>query len=314
MPAFLDYCRQITDDLRHSWYFRIWLFTWIICAIVSLVAMAYYANTANQNKDSQGLRLFLSEPSSVNFPDFEFKVPAGANFGLTTDLSSSCQFNGQTLSRRYCVNSDGTIVTNYSSCQSFPGSLFAATTVNGARLDQQMNQIVCDIYVTGGSDPSIAFVTEGTDDTVGTNAGSFTYMIPNENIWLLLTQEQLISSSTTEYLWNRVVSYNSATKVPNHFHISLVFNTLEIKVYEGADWFTGWISAGQLGGFVFLVYCIHAAFMALVGIVFTNDSTFLTGVDKYKSQENDSASTAPQDLKPIDPVSVPADSAYGPQV
>lgn len=307
MVAVGDYCKQILDDLKHSWYFRVWAVTWLVCAIVALVAMAYYANRESENREAQGLRLFVTQPDFITFPDFTFSVPDDATYTITNAVCYCKNDPNRIMRAQPCPN------TSLNKCSSFVSPVNNVCNVfKGSRLDLASNQIRCEVNTTvppANSDNLLSFALQNSATSVMTNnPGSYVYVTPTERAWILLTKSQLTTDGNLYDNWARSLSYLTTVTVPGHFVVSLVLNSDQVQKFEGKDWFTGWISAGQLGGFVFLLYLIHKVFMFLVGFIFTNDSVFLAGPGGYK-QDNEVT-----DNNKVNTDTIPVDSAYPAQI
>eukprot|EP01130_Rhizamoeba_saxonica_P014831 TRINITY_DN651_c0_g1_i3.p1 TRINITY_DN651_c0_g1~~TRINITY_DN651_c0_g1_i3.p1 ORF type:complete len:103 (-),score=21.11 TRINITY_DN651_c0_g1_i3:262-570(-) len=76
------------------------------------------------------------------------------------------------------------------------------------------------------------------------------------------------------------VLYHSYKQQKGSFlHLQVIMNSFRVLHYHEANWYNGWMSKGNTGGFAFYLLILHYIAMAGVGAIFRNDSCFLLGKD-----------------------------------
>jgi len=282
--------RAIVDDLKHSWYFRIYALLWIVCAIVAFSALIVLSHASEENQKNPGYRVWTEFPTKLLFPNFDVFVRSAVeeftgaqcyyNYGGSdnkTIPTSSCQFG---WSQDYCltVNANTTYATyptneNIPDIWIRPEALFCLfyTSYNASAAYNNDTDTILGVRIWGDKAPYFAY------------PGTITDMIVSQ---MEISQKQRDNG-------NQRVQYQAQTSVasnwvPNGARFGIMFRFLNFHVtyFEQQDLFNGWMGIGAIGGFAFFLYLLHWGVMALIGMFIANDSKYLGGSDRAKGYDN----------------------------
>jgi hypothetical protein len=259
--------QAMTEDIKTSWYFRLWALLWLVSFIVSLVALGELANISEAAQTDGELTLTVYEPDSINFPRFHIRSDT------VQFLSFSCTHQSSPVPTQPCPGK-----TNTSYCFTVMAQPFSAQR-GSMILDNP--RIVCTINSTANAaDDIIAWELEG-DDTVGSNSYASIWLVPDDSAWVLISKYELGDGKVG---WERNLLYHSGLKVPGYYMVSTIINTPKvIRLNEHENYYDGWQVVADIGGFAFFMYCLHAIMMILAGVFFDNDSKFLGGGGQYNT-------------------------------
>lgn len=277
----------IIDDLKHSWYFRIWMLLWIGAAIAGFGALIFFGNYATNMQHEQTIRDYTVEKSTQTFPDFEFRLHwnqtsdyiisgATCKIGL---ISTRFQWSNvfMTLATEPCaanqqfgpgechlIKGSNIKVTNTS--QGIYCNVTLAAKPGKPELNDTTRQLGLSIPKERWHEGYVSWVTGG-HELVATNL--------KKHIFNTKGGEIIFDKTTNVYTHWRD---NFQGPNQNQFFWFIRFSDLnELHTISDEDTYPRMFSAADIGGFGFLVYCPHKIIMFFVGLIFTNNSAFLNG-------------------------------------
>jgi len=250
----------ILEDIRNSWYFRIWAFAWIFCAIMSFSAMIIFGAESTQQGNDETWQLYVESVESIQYPDFKFETPETAF--QNNIVAMSCNQQGVQISIGSCGDN-----IPLSSCRVVSGSQVSASI--------STNELVCTINVTEPTDANTLLGFQVLPQ--GDSFNMFdTWIRPDNSAFILLTKTTIEWDGTSSNtVWGRSLMYHTSVQVPNYYVVTLSMDQFYVYHYEQTDLYNRWMSVGDTGGYAFFMYIIHTVFMWIVGIFFENDSRFL---------------------------------------
>lgn len=285
--------KHILEDLKSSWYFRVWAILWLVCAIVSFVTLILFASRSENSTKDGVVRLWTQTVDSMTFPKFHFRGFYG------NLLNYSCTHEGNAVKTMNCYQH-----TNTSTCFAVDGPSVTATPppANFYRKsgthsfkDFGKNMIDCSftVNVTGFQDshtPQLSTVLWGWDldgknareTLVGPLAETPLSFLPNSWVWITLNKRVSNYDSVT---WEQDFLYRDFFVEPAD-PTELTFNTsvliTDFSIFNTATVTQeGWVTVALVGGFSFFTYILHALVMFVVGFFLTNNSHFLGGGDHH---------------------------------
>jgi len=268
--------RLILDDLKTSWYFRIWVLLWIVCAVISFAALIVLSQSSNQNQLKPGWRIFIQEERILSFPDFYFSLLPFENTTLSMN-NMQCYYGNRTPHQAVTLNScNGTMMTD---CFVAQTSSFTSTITQGSQPTFPFwsgSAVMCDVQL------NVQNVTG--DDTVIT-VGVYNnqriypqYIQPNTVAEIRIEEEVFTPKSGGSMTHYRLeTEYHSNVNNYATFTVFFRFRHHRVIHFEETNLFNGWMGVGDIGGFVFFLYLLHTIAMALIGICVPNTSRFLGG-------------------------------------
>jgi len=288
--SFQESFGKIVDDLKNSWYFRIWTLFFLTLVIVFIVGFSVLAHQSGIAA-TQGAQMVISQPVEVmEFPRFHFRVFSGDVIRLT---SASCHYLGLTPPapiRQVACSSQFGIPYNTSSsyCMAFVAEEFIATKVhfNSSRI--QCNILATPVNSTE-TDALVAFEVEGSRN-YGINDGASIWIAPNNNAWVLLTKLLWNEGGSTKVEWERFLLYHSTVRNPGVYNVQISIGDWYVDTYINKEnYYTGWMVLGDIGGVAILFVFFHMILMFFVGLCISNTSSFL----KHENSPSAGYSTIP---------------------
>jgi len=283
MGACGENARLIVDDLKTSWYFRVWCLLWAVCAIVAFSALIILAHRSQQEIKEEEFQMWVENATEIPFPKFHFRIHTEADIPRVQNFTSKrCTHNGAFLTTTTCAPWRG--------INPSPETCFAVNTdgivAENKWEDWQDLFINCEITTAGvDADKNLLIAWELEGENVGTYGGnSFAsiWIAPNDKAWVML-EKALIQGGRKQpkwiEVWERTLLYHSTNASPNFYNVSTIIGTFRVNHIELKDPSIGWVGAANVGGFAFFVILIHTIVMSLFGICLDNDSKFLRGND-----------------------------------
>jgi len=270
--------RAIIDDIKHSWYFRIYAFFWLFFAVFTFAVLIILGEQSTRAQSEPTFLFWRENATSINFPRFHFRV---ANTADTFNQSVVCTFNGQTLQTVPCVSRRTGNAEPTSRCQAVVAENVIAE--NQVRFHFNERRIHCRFTTSYQSVVTdnllIYFELEGEHiANFGANAYSAMMIAPNNNTWILLDKSYITFAGKPEREeWERELVYHSTVSQPGFYQISLIINRFWVIHGEQTVKFTGWMALGEIGGFGYFLFLLHTLVMILAGIFFNNDARSLKG-------------------------------------
>jgi len=266
----------IVEDLKTSWYFRIWAILWIICAIFSFVGLIVLSHSSDEAQLKPGWRIWVEHRESAYYPDFEITLFANENL---TDSITTCNCfygkeatpvgtapckTGQPITQ--CVQVQSSSFQSYKSDETVGFPFFTTDSIHCYIINEAQNVTADDriLAVAVGNiqnKPTPNFVAPGTRTEIRFLERQIQYRkMPVEVNYE--TQTGVVSN----------INNNPSSSI-----IFFKFAHLHVDHFQETDVFNGWMGVGVIGGFCFFLYLLHAIIMALIGICVPNTSKFLGG-------------------------------------
>lgn len=260
----------LVEDLKTSWYFRIWVGLWLICFITWLVALGVFAHRASEATQQKSWRIFLKDESKngIQWPQFMFELS-------WTEINNSIAFvpgtvkcyfndNGQPLITLQCTNGkpfDSCFMVNTQKLIAKPTGFLG------------VSHIQCSWNSTGWKKRDNNLVKWKTTQDDSNSA----YIKPNGEAWVLINKMEfkLPGSKSFTPFWTSQTQYQSTIGFPNSYNVAVVINRYYVNYIEQYEFYNGLMSASDLGGFAFFLSLLVTVVMIIVGFVLDNDSHFL---------------------------------------
>jgi len=264
--------QQIANDIRVSRYFDIWLAFWAVCAIVGFACLIILAQQAQTDLTEKDVRVWIENATTINFPQFHIRFGGGEN---ETIVSQMCWHMGSQMQIMSCVQEG--VVQPGDTCFSVNSSYTVADqTIDGS----ERIQCFIESWITPG-DTLMAFEFEGANVAAfGGNSYASIWFAPNSNAWIMLEKalyNQFDGPQLTE--WRRSLLYHSTVSQLGHYNVTIIIGSFAVQHWDQVDSYTGWMSAGDIGGFAFFLVILHSIAMLVVGVFLNNNATFLGGKD-----------------------------------
>jgi len=265
---------EITEDLKTSWYFRIWAFLWLVCAIVSFVALIIISEASRIEGEEGSARIWFERTPKINFPDFFIFAPRDMKI-----QSSVCAFQGKVIAQTDCT---GWAHDAGHSCVAFTGS---AQQAYWDSKDFYTNRIDCNITTdltrwNFTEDMLIGWDLLHTHPG-GDNALGPIWVRPTELSWVLITKKEWNSKQGSGAFWDRVLEYHETQSIPGRYRIQTVIDAFFVEHIDYGTHDNGWRALGSIGGFAFFTYILHTIVLSIVGLCINNDSHFLNPSGSY---------------------------------
>jgi len=275
-----DSFRKVVDDLKNSWYFRIWALFFLTLVILFIVAFSVLVHQSGVAA-SQGAQMVVSqEVETIDFPRFHFRVFNGDAIRLT---SANCFFLGHTppfpIHEVNCASNWG---YPYNSSTSYC-TAFVAESLIATRGHFNTSRIQCNVVATPvnstDTDALIAFEVEGFRN-YGINDGASIWIAPNNNAWVMLTKVIWNERGSSRVEWERFLLYHSTVRVPGIYNVQISIADWHVDTYiTKENYYTGWMALGDIGGVAILFVFFHMILMFIAGLCVSNNSSFLKQVD-----------------------------------
>lgn len=265
----------IVDDLKTSWYFRIWTALWAICAIFTFIALIVLSHSSEKARAQPGWKIWIERRESDNFPQVILTLLPSEN-ATDSITATRCFFNGDVSNVVGDTNCENGAPANQ--CRLINSASFVSL-----RVDESYNFpfkrtdfITCDVETqlsVNGTNGMLAFaiandvrpnphlIFPGTYSNVRMEKEMFKPRKQNEETHFRTQLEYI--SSVKEKFWT--------------FSVSFEFAHLHVTHFDEQDLFNGWMGVGEIGGFAFFLYIFHTALMFFIGFCVPNTSKFLGG-------------------------------------
>jgi len=251
------------DDLKTSWYFRVWFSIWFVLAILSFSCLIILGSRSTEAAKHEGWRLWIEHADKIEYPSFCFRTSLDETSNEIGNIY--CQWNGIILQAVQCE--DGT-----------PRARCVQLNMAGDYATKDNNNLVCSFGFNVSADPDkiIGFeIVKAREFGV-----AFTWIQPNSNAWILLSKYIIKPDGEDErVLWGRQLVYHSTVQVGDFFQVSILIDTFRVFHYVESDYYNGWMALGDVGGFAFFMYILHTIVMFTVGVFLENNSKFLNSGD-----------------------------------
>jgi len=267
---------------KNSWYFRIWVFFWIVCALAGFSCLIILGGRARINYNEKDVRTWIENATSIAFPQFHFRTT-----GTELITSCTCSHQNTVLSGMQCQPFNG-VIPPLSQCTAIDSSkVLAVQSESHSYGDLSNSRIHCTIWTDGSSGNTlIDFGIEGKNVAYyGGNSYSGIWFAANDHTWIML-QKAIYKpghgEATTE--WNRNLLYHSTLQQTGLYNVSVIMSSFSVQHWEQIDAYNGWMGLGDIGGFVFFMLILHAILMIIIGFFMNNDSTFLNKGEEVRDE------------------------------
>jgi len=255
----------IIEDLRSSWYFRFWAFSWLFCAVIVFAALIILGKRSTEESQEESWKMSIESADAITYPNFLFQTSVDE---LQNSIEYiACSFNGSAVPCTSCGNG-----VPMSKCVSIEASNFQATI--------ESNLLSCKINITSpnNSNKLLGFRTLPYGDSIGLYD---TWIHPDNNAWILLTKSTTQSEGQSESdIWDIRLLYHTTVVENNFFEVSVRMDQFSVYHYFQENTYDRWLSVADIGGFAYFMYMMHTIFMWLIGTFLENDSKYLHG-DNY---------------------------------
>jgi len=270
MPQLLTNLQLIWEDIKHSWYFRVWAFFWLFSAIFTFAVLILLGQTSTQAQLEPTFKFWRENVSSITFPRFHFFT--GENPFVAGSLA--CKNQNTPLQIVTCAPRHDGKVVDTSHCL----AVAAENTVANNQNQEWRQRIIHCSFQTTPAVPNefVSFEIEGE----GAHFGYFSHELliaPNNNSWVLLDKGYItFNNGRTVEEWGREIVYHSSYAAEGSFEVSVIIDRFLVTHGEQGMKFDGWRALGEIGGFAYFLLLLHAFMMILVGICLNNDAKTLT--------------------------------------
>jgi len=284
---FFSNVRAIIDDIKHSWYFRIYAFFWLFFALFTFSVLIILGQQSTRAQKEPVFLFWRENATSINFPRFRFRLN---NHADTFNQTVVCYFERKPLATVPCASRSGTTPEPMTKCQAVASDgVVAENQVRGHFLEKV---IMCGFTTTYQPDATenllVSFELEGEHiANFGANAYSSMFVAPNNNTWILLEKSYITFEGKPEREeWEREIVYHTTVSQPGQYRIFISINRFWVIHGEQTNDYDGWMALGEIGGFGYFLFLMHALVMILAGICLNNDAkTLKGGNDGYVSVE-----------------------------
>jgi len=270
--------RALVHDIKNSWYFRVWVLLWLVCALTVFSGFIILSKQSAQTYQEKDVQFWVENATTINFPRFHFHT-----WGTNQTISNlTCLWNGQLLAPKTCPNY-GPFGTNSSYCQSIYADAVYATNNLTYTTNYSVDRIYCNLTTTGLGFQNNTMVTWEIEDTISTgdntafNPFNPLFIAPSSFAWIMLEKSVYTGSDGTLTFWDKSLLYHTTIFTPGQYDIVLVIGSFNVWHIEQTDIYSGMMSTGEVGGFAFFTLILHTLVMIIVGMCLDNNSTFLKG-------------------------------------
>jgi len=259
---------EIVEDLKNSWYFRIWSLLWLVCAITTFVALVIFSREGNIEGHEGSAHIWFERAEKINFPNFEIVAPHP-----TLITEAKCAFLDQPVTQTACT---GWAKDTDHSCVAFTAS---AKQGYWSNTNWYSNRIDCNITTNllrwNNTDDNLVAWSLTDSHPAGDNALGPIWVRPTELAWILITKRQFNSKTFSGVFWDRVLEYHETQAYAGRYRIQTVIDAFFVDHIDYGTHEEGWKTVSFIGGFAFFTYILHTIFLGIIGLVLNNDSTFL---------------------------------------
>jgi len=267
---------RIIEDAKKSWYFRVWALFWLAILIVFLVGFGEFVNYAKNT-------VWYTSPQSTNvyFPTIEFR-PGDDSIEFLPKSQPLCGNNDTTVAPAACKDNSNTSqcirfdTTKFSSQRSsnFWSRWILCTIYTTSNANSTLQQRLLSVWTEGGS--FSVYQTESWDTPV--------LVAPHEAAFVTLVQSQYSQGGNSLSSFDKLLTYQSANFFDNGtYKIYFGFDSMNVQQNEQTVFYTGWMSAADIGGLGFFLGLVLTGVMLLVGVLLLNDSKFLNPLVELKA-------------------------------
>jgi hypothetical protein len=285
MPFTIFKFGALLDDLRTSWYFRIYAFLWFVCAVVAFAGLIIFGSKSTSETNNKLWKTYVTFPESINFPSFRIRIESDENQRLS---SVTCRHSGVLLTTSDCGEVYGNKTWwDRTKCQKI--------NADKIRVPKKLVKysdawIQCEINTTiaiNDANSLLAWELTGKAKPEGANAYASMWFQPNENAWILLRKDVSVDIKGKEtQLWDRALVYHSTVAKAGHYKLTTIISDFRVNHYKEEIAYDGWMAMGDFGGFIIFLVVLHTITMLVFGIFLEYDGRFLPCPPAYGGNSN----------------------------
>jgi len=291
--------RSIIEDLKTSWYFRIWTIVWSVCFILAFVSLIILSARSAEAGTEKDWNMWVENATKIAFPNFHFRFTHHEETQDVFDGSPVCVHEGTgfQLPPTTCTG----ITKDPTKCQAFPGEVISASNSIAAPFGD--DTIKCFINTTGwiynSTNQMMAFEIEGSS---GYDPIDFSPRA-NPGAWIMLKKRVAspLHSKVQYPFWEKSLLYHSSVKTPGFFVVRVIIGSFRVDHWQQADNFNGWRALDTIGGFSFWMVILHTIVMVIFGIIFANNSKFLNPHGHEEEHGKPLVSSSAAEKQPLAP-------------
>jgi len=276
MGAFIENGKLIIDDLRSSWYFRIWSFFWLFCAVTSFACLILLGERTTEDSH-RDIHMFFENSSSITFPRYSIRMLDVENPNGQVISFKSCTHDGALVHTQPCTFGTHDLPPN--KCFTVPGDTITTNNVWGDLFGMD-NKILCSINTTGAdvSGNTLIVWSAEAPSIFGDVESHDIFIAPNSHARVVLDQEIIDTHDHGNIaVWRKELRYHSSVSNQGFYNITTMIGTFRVPHYYEQHSYNAWMGVADAGGFAFFTIILHTIMMMLIGLCLDNDSRFLKG-------------------------------------
>jgi len=217
----------ILEDLKSSWFFRIWALLWLVCAVMTFVALVMFSRYSNLQGHEGSARIWFERPAKINFPDFQIFAPRGV-----TLTSSVCKYMEEEVSKVDCV---GWVkeVSPPLSCTAFQASskqgYYDAQNFRTSRIDCN---ITTDLEKWNNTEDLMIGWEQYDSHPAGPNSRGPIWVRPTELAWILVSRREFQTKDWSGAFWDRFLTYHETQAIAGKYRIETVLDNFFHRAHQ----------------------------------------------------------------------------------
>jgi hypothetical protein len=282
MGQLFENLRHVVEDIRTSWYFRVWAALWFVCALVAFIGMIELAIRSDEAGKEKDWNFWIENSTSIEFPRFRFRF---ANRSESTESfvgTPNCTHLGQPVTIDTCAGH-----TSRSKCFVVVGSGIIAQ--NNIDAPPGEDAITCHFNSTGFNETInqlVGWELDHAHPNLGSRYYNTIWLGPRNSpgVWIFLKKAFLqpqgamnreLAGPNGIPVWEKSQLYHSTSHTPGYYVVRTLISSFRIDHFEQTDSYDGWMAVGGMGGFAFWMVILHTIAMIVVGFILSNESKFL---------------------------------------
>jgi len=266
------------DDLKTSWYFKIYVVTWLLFAITTLSSLIILGQRATAGQAQPTWSLWIENGGNgLLFPPFSVRIADDENANIIDSV--------------ICKGAPGYLnLVPTMPCpdgSEYPSKCVYVQADHANPATQRLNGFDCYFNITAPNNPNADQVLLVQINETTSYGSSTTYIRPNANAWILLSKTGINDGTqpSEQFVWHTNLVYRTTVSPGDFFNVHFAYDTLSVFHWYKSIGFDTWLSVGGIGGFAFFMVILHTIVMWLIGLCLPNDSKFLhqSPVSDYQS-------------------------------
>jgi len=285
MGQLFENLREIAEDFKTSWYFRIWAATWFVFALVAFIGLIELGARSNESGREKDWNTWIENATELTFPRFHFRIPS-----VDTQTEKILNFYCSRLPGE--IIHTGTCVGHSDTSRCFAVYADEINVQNSITAREGADKITCTFNTTGYNrteNSNIGWSIEGPHSTFSSPFSNTLWLEPRvaPGAWVYL-QKRMISSMNNNLfsdnlgheVWEKSYIYHTTVRDPGSYSVTTLLSTFKVEHREQTDTYNGWMAVGGIGGFAFFMVILHTITMIVFGFFLANESRFLVGGKK----------------------------------